>query len=149
MLHTCSYEESIIIRRSKTSSQTCTKSEAYKVYKHSGRKEYKEKKNLMHRHYIFITWTIAHFQKHRSCYWLKICRIFNFCTVIMFPILYHITEPNPAPTLQSKIPANILDFFSIAEFTKQIQIIYVLCFILLKRKYRASISTEGRGGVKS
>lgn len=29
----------------------------------------------------------------------------------MFPILHHVTEPNPAPTLQSKIPAKFLDFF--------------------------------------
>lgn len=64
----------------------------------------------------------------------------------MSPILHPVTEPNPAPALQNKIPAKVLDFFSIKEFTKQI---YVLCFILLKRKYRALISTEGRGGVKS
>lgn len=67
----------------------------------------------------------------------------------MFPILHHVTEPSTAATLQSKIPANFFDFFPTKEFTKQIQITYVLCFILLKRKYRALISTEGRGGVKS
>lgn len=102
----------------------------------------------MHRHYIFITWTIAHFQKHRSRYWLKVCRFSIFVQSSCFQYYIMLQSPIMLPLCKVRYWQNFWIFFSIKEFPKQIQITHVLCFILLKRKYRALISTRRQRGSK-
>lgn len=146
MFHTCSYEGSTIIWRSKTNCQTCTKSEAYKVYKTQLKKRIQQRRKI---------WCIGTtFSSHEPLHTFKNADPIDLRSVGFFflvqssPFQHYVMLQSPALLPLCKVKYPQVEFF-ITEFTKQIQSMHVLCFILLKRKYRALISIKGKGGVKS
>lgn len=119
-----------------------------KCIKHSWRKEYnrEEKSNVQALHFHHMN----HCTLFRNADPTDL-RSVGFFILVQSCFQYYITLQSSAllPLCKVKYLQIVCFSFWIKELMKQIQIIYVLCFILLKRKYRALISIEGRGGVKS